>query len=210
MTKAKKNTLTLSFMNSWLQDSAVHSVTVNPEPFPHFIIDNFLVEDKLDKLIAALSAEEFIYKEADLFQFKQTNDLAGTDNVFLQELRSFLCSPDFVKYMEAITGLQLKTGVVDLAGTMYEDTDFLLCHDDKLDERKVAFLLYLTDMEDGDGGSLNLLSEKDGAPDNVVEKIIPKCNRFAVFEVSEISFHEVEEIVADKQRVALGGWLHGR
>lgn len=48
---------------------------------------------------------------------------------------------------------------IDLAGQIYSPGDYLLCHDDQLEGRKVAFICYLVDEEwnlDEDGGSLDL------------------------------------------------------
>jgi Rps23 Pro-64 3,4-dihydroxylase Tpa1-like proline 4-hydroxylase len=177
--------------------------------FPHLEIKNFFTNEFIAKIADSLQREPFYVKQSDLFSFKQTADLISTKEPVLQELRAFLLSESFMKYMEQITGFKLKRNKLDLAGTMYEDTDYLLCHDDQLDKRKIAFLIYLSDMTAKEGGFLNIFGNKKGRPTKVVKKIIPKYNKFALFEVSKISFHSVEEVKTNKQRIAIGGWYYG-
>ena len=66
-----------------------------------------------------------------------------------------------------------------MAGTLYVDTDYLLCHDDQLEGRKIAYLFYLSDMKETDGGSLNLFASKNRVPTTIERKIIPKFNTFS-------------------------------
>ncbi|MFT4313142.1 MAG: 2OG-Fe(II) oxygenase family protein [Candidatus Woesearchaeota archaeon] len=177
-------------------------------PFKHIQITDFFIPEKLEIVLAALGEEHFFEKESDLFKFMQTQDLAHTKNTVLQEFIQFLYSTEFIQFMEDITKFNLNKKEVDIAGTLYQDTDFLLCHDDELEGRKIAFLVYLSTQTEEDGGSLKLYSHKDGKPHAVEKKLYPKINSFTFFEVSETSFHEVEEIYTDTQRIAIGGWYH--
>merc|ERR1712179_158058 len=44
----------------------------------------------------------------------------------------------------------------------------------------------------------------------VVQKLLPKNNSFAFFEVSPVSFHQVSEVISSsKTRLSVGGWFHG-
>jgi len=174
------------------------------KPFPHLQIKNFLKEKQLIKVFQALLKEKFTEKQSDLFKFLQTHDFASTENKTLRELRSFLCSEEFISIINQITDLSLKPGVIDLHGTCYRDTDFLLCHEDKLEGRKVAFMLYLSDFKAADGGALELYSKKL----NPVKKYIPKTNTFLFFEISKKTFHQVTEVLKDKQRITIAGWFH--
>lgn len=179
------------------------------EPFPYLEIKNFLSDEKAKNILKALLKEKFYEKESDLFKFLQTDDLNFAKNKCLLEFRNFLCSKEFIDYMGKITNIKLKYGVVDISGSIYRNTDYLLCHDDRLEGRKIAYLFYLSDFTLKEGGSLNLFSSKKGLPDKVIKKIFPKFNTFVFFEVSDLSFHEVEEVLTDKQRIAIGGWFHG-
>src|SRR3989344_6752066 len=110
-----------------------------------------------------------MFKQADLFQFSQTNDLVGTKNKILSAFRSILCSPDFLKALSVISGIELKPNTIDIAGTLYQDTDFLLCHDDQLEGRAIAFLYYLSDLDPMEGGRLLLYNSKNKKPSAVVK-----------------------------------------
>ncbi|KAH9383044.1 hypothetical protein HPB48_023766 [Haemaphysalis longicornis] len=90
--------------------------------------------------------------------------------------------------------------------------DVLLCHDDELEGRRIAFILYLTHgwmLEDG--GTLDLFDvDSNGQPRDIIHSLVPRCNGFAFFEVSPVSFHQVAEVLSeDKVRLSVGGWFHG-
>ncbi len=178
------------------------------KPFPHIIIDNFLKRESLLELITGIQEENFHMKMSDLFCFYQTDDLVSSNHIFIKKFYEFFKSEQFINFAHELTGIEFTPNVVDLQGSIYQDTNFLLCHDDQLEGRKLAFLLYLSDMNEEEGGALTLFESKKGIPTKVTARIQPKINRFVCFEVSDDSFHEVEEVLADKQRLTLGGWLH--
>jgi Rps23 Pro-64 3,4-dihydroxylase Tpa1-like proline 4-hydroxylase len=180
------------------------------KPFSYLELDKFFSNQFIEKAINSLSKERFEIKESDLFKFKQTNDFQSSESKELQGLRELLKSDEFINYLQEITGIELKKDKIDIHGTLYENTDFLLCHDDKLDTRKIAFMIYLSDFKESDGGTLDLYRSNNKKPTKISKKITPKFNKFAFFKVSEISFHEVSEIVVDKQRLAIGGWFHAK
>lgn len=201
-------------LNRWINKIYLHEKTIanlknkfkKNDPYPYLELSGFFNENKAKGLLSALAKERFYEKNSDLFKFYQTNDIASSKNSELLDFRYFLASVDFIRYMEFLTGLNLKPGKIDLAGTLYKDTNFLLCHDDKLEKRKIAFLFYLSNLEDKDGGSLNLMD----AHFKLTRKIRPEFNKFTFFQVSSHSFHEVQELVANKQRMAFGGWFHDK
>ncbi len=176
-------------------------------PFSFIELKGFFKQDIARRVLEQLSKEPFYSKEADLFKMMQTNDLVSSKNVFLQKFRSFLKSRDFLKYIQQISDTKLNGGI-DSNGSLYQSTDYLLCHDDRLQGRKVAFFYYLTNMKKSDGGRLQFFSSKNKKPIRVVKSIIPKFNTFAFFIVSDRSFHQVEEVQSNK-RLTLSGWFHG-
>jgi len=177
------------------------------KPFPHLEIKNFLPPKKAASLLKALRKERFYEKEADLFKFLQTNDFMGTKSKVLRDFRTFLSSKKFIQIIENITTAKLKKGVIDLHATCYRDTDFLLCHEDKLEGRKIAFMIYLTDTKKSEGGCLQLYSTEK--PKKIVKTLPPKGNSFVFFEISKKSFHQVSELLVPKQRITIAGWFHG-
>ena len=182
----------------------------NSTPFHHIELEHFFDEKKCANILKALKKEEFLEKESDLFKFMQTHDLQGTENKTLQEFRIFLSSEAFISYMETITEIELKKESIDLSASMYQNTDYLLPHDDQLQGRKIAFMLYLSTLEAKDGGKLILYNTKGGKPQEEEKAITPQCNKCVFFKVCENSFHEVEEVITNKQRITLGGWFHGK
>lgn len=85
--------------------------------------------------------------------------------------------------------------------------DYLLCHDDELERRRIAFIIYLVpDNWDGskDGGCLDMFESGpapglqctkenpgDYHPWRVVRSLPPQRNCLAFFEVCSKSFHQV-------------------
>lgn len=180
----------------------------NHSPFSHIEMHDFLNPEKVKTILKALKKEEFLEKESDLFKFMQTHDFKTVDNKELKEFYHFLSSEAFITFIEAITELKISTKI-DMSASLYQNTDFLLPHDDRLEKRKIAYMLYLTELKVNEGGKLLLYKTKAGHPSEPEEAITSKFNTFIIFKVSEKSFHEVEEVIANTQRITIGGWFHG-
>jgi len=181
------------------------------KPFPHWIIKDFLPTAEAVDLIKALSKEKFYLKEADLFTFYQTNDLKSASNKILQKFNHYLSS-EFIDELEEMTKIKLKRNSLDISGNLYQNTNYLLPHDDRLENRSLAFLYYLSGLEKKDGGSLALYDTKKisgkETPNKIVKRIVPQFNTMVIFQVSNRSFHEVEELLQKKQRLTISGWFH--
>lgn len=178
------------------------------KPFPHLVLPSLFLPEKLERVTKALQRENFHLKDADLFTFYQTDDLKGTTNKILLEFRDLLSSSEFIQFMSSITGIRLIPRKIDLAGTLYTLTHHLLPHDDDLENRKVAFMLYLTTLQKKDGGALGLYASENRKATTIVKRIQPQANTFVFFTVSKSSFHEVEEVLSNQKRVALSGWFY--
>lgn len=171
-------------------------------PFSHIIIRDFLDAETLDQVSESLFNQQFSEKKADLFHFFQTNDLKPVIPDFIQQLFEKLAP-----FLEETFHVPLSRKTIDIQGSIYSDGHHLLCHDDQLDSRAVAFMLYLTDIDAG--GQLRLYAQKDNIPNpNSYKDIAPQENTLVCFLVGEKSFHEVKEVIADQQRVTIGGWFH--
>ena len=59
--------------------------------------------------------------------------------------------------LHKITGIEV-SNTADLFASVYRDTNYLLCHDDQIEDRKIAFIVYLVsdDWNEKDGGALNI------------------------------------------------------
>ncbi len=177
-------------------------------PFPYVVLKDFFVLKKLKQMNAALQQESFKKLESDLLKFSQTNDLSSSSHPAIKQFYGFLSSPEFRAYMAMLSGFRLSSGL-DCMGSLYEDTSFLLPHDDRLESRKIAYMIYCSSSSKHDGGMLCLYDSKKDIPSRIVRRILPVENQFVFFAVSKKSFHGVSEIKR-KKRLTMNGWFHGR
>ncbi len=208
----------LAALKGWIQEQHLSEAASKEyakqfqknKPFPHLLIKNFLHQKQVSFLLHAVQKQKFEKKESDLFSFSQTKDLSKSTAFVLSSLHTMFTSSYFFKWLQEISGIpKLKTRV-DLHGTCFSQTDHLLPHDDVLDDRKLAYILYLSTLSKKDGGALEFFSvTADNQPVKIVASYPPIENSFMIFFVNRKSFHQVTEVVADKKRFALGGWFHG-
>lgn len=109
------------------------------------MLDFFDDIELIGKLQEELKSARFFRNENDLYSLSQTIDLklfdfekyptlCGFKRFMLTKMRDFMAN---------ITGFELNTQVA-ITGSKYANGDLLLPHDDSLDFRKIAFVLYLT------------------------------------------------------------------
>ena len=185
---------------------------IGDKPFRHWVCKDFLEEEFARRLKSEILNEKFNEKNNDLYTFRQTNDLKVSKQAHVVALRNLLYGQQFLDIMRKLTGIELND-TVDMASLRFSQTDNLLCHDDELEGRRIAYILYLVPKTwtAKDGGSLDLFDCDDQQqPRNVVTRLVPQWNSFSFFEVSPVSYHQVAEIVSpDKERVSISGWFHG-
>uniref|UniRef100_T1JIB2 Prolyl 4-hydroxylase alpha subunit domain-containing protein n=1 Tax=Strigamia maritima TaxID=126957 RepID=T1JIB2_STRMM len=186
--------------------------TVSNEPFKFCCLPNFLdSEDFLKRLKTELLDCDFVDKNNDLYKFQQSDELRNINLPHVKAIQKTF-ETEILDWIKKFTGIPLES-TLDLTASQYKCTDVLLCHDDELEGRRIAFILYLVpDWCKKDGGTLDLFpQEKIGHPSpKSVHSIVPKWNSFVFFEVTQESFHQVSEIVnEDKCRLSLSGWFHG-
>ena len=190
------------------------NVTVILDPFPCGVIRDFLAEPQF---VSVLQSEcdklNFVEKNNDLYKFRQSPALSSETGGCIGKLRKCLLT-DLRPWIMDILDVELEEDGLDLFCARYQHTDTLLCHDDELEGRKVAFIFYLTEesWSEEDGGLLELFrTDARGDPADVVTRLLPRHNSFAFFEVSPVSFHQVSEVLSQtKQRLSLSGWFHGK
>jgi len=195
-------------------EAVSEDVTVSTDPFNCLVVKNFLKNPEfLEELRLECDNLKLTQKNNDLYKFHQSAALSDNAGTYIQELRTKLLQQMRTWIMECLE-LELDAGSLDLFCAKYRHTDTLLCHDDELEERKVAFILYLTEdaWSEADGGMLELFdTDEKGNPDKVVRRLLPEGNSFALFEVSPVSFHTVSEVLSEtKTRLSLSGWFHGK
>jgi len=110
----------------------------------------------------------------------------------------------FIALVEALTGLTL--GAATTSVHAMTQGDYLLAHDDDLDGRRVAFVLFLTPDWPEDAGGVLRFSGRDAG----VSSIRPEYNSLALFDVTAGTSHEVGVITpaaGDRARVTISGWF---
>nr|XP_060644210.1 prolyl 3-hydroxylase OGFOD1 [Anolis sagrei ordinatus] len=182
---------------AWARKEALRdeAVVLDPAPFPHCVIPNFIqTEGFLEGLQKELLSLDFHEKCNDLYKFKQSDDLKKRREPHIAALRRVLFE-DFRAWLSDVTRVELEP-TVDLSCAKYQYTDALLCHDDELEGRRIAFILYLVPpWKDSDGGTLDLFStDEHSQPLQVVKSLVPSWNSLAFFEVSPVSFHQARRL----------------
>ncbi|MBI4140345.1 2OG-Fe(II) oxygenase [Candidatus Woesearchaeota archaeon] len=177
------------------------------KPYPHLILKDFFNQTKLETLRAALLAEPFEHIDKDLFSFENTKDLAASNNHAIQEFYKFFSSNEFKQFMQQITGEKLGS-ISDMHGHIFKQGDYLLFHDDKVEKRRIAYVINLSKaFTKKDGGRFMMYDVK--RPQKHAVAIVPQFNTFVCFKVSARSLHAVEEVLSDKKRMTIGGWFYG-
>lgn len=181
------------------------------DPFPICILPKFINEEEcLRRLKEELLDLMFHEKNNDLYTFHQSDDLSDVHTRYISCLIKLLYD-DFRNILSEVTGIELNNKM-DVTCSQYSHGDVLLCHDDELEERRIAFILYLVPAwKEDDGGALQLYDcDAKNHPGNIVKSFIPMWNNFIFFEVNSTSFHQVEEVLSlDKTRMTISGWFHG-
>lgn len=161
-------------------------------PFNHFLIDNFLNETDFLNIKKIYDKQKFQLKHTDLFKFYQTDELSNH-----KELDFFKFNLDSV--FNKIT--DINDTFYTIFAACYNKGDYLLCHDDLVDMRKYAFTYYLDDLDSGDLVMFNSDCDKE------IKRIQVKKNRLLIFEVSSLSWHEVDTCLEDGRK-SITGWLN--
>jgi Rps23 Pro-64 3,4-dihydroxylase Tpa1-like proline 4-hydroxylase len=170
-------------------------------PFPYVVLDDVV---PAGDLMEVLDDEGVARYEAELFVFEASppNGLA--------ELRTQFAGV-FAPLLSRVTGKQV-TGA-DMRAFAYRPGHYLLPHTDHRDglERLLAYAYYLPSPEAPRGGELELYRcEIDGGELVATESarlIEPKPWRLVVFDVSDVSLHQVREVLGGL-RISLAGWFY--
>ena len=202
-------------------------------PFPHVTLGG-----SADGGCGLLSAEfaaalladcrerlSFTRRETDLYSLHQSQDLKAVEeraapavHLLVQELYS----ARFRQLVAQVSGLQLSalSSSVSISCAVYGAGDRLLCHDDRLQGRRIAYILYLVpqDWAERDGGQLDLFASAEGLQPSApvhsprTVSLVPAFNTLSFFAVRPDSHHSVREVTAaapGRLRVAISGWFHG-
>lgn len=195
-----QSTLTFSFDPVHLDNLAerYRESYAQAEPFPHVVIDNFLPEAILNKILEEFPQPKSI--EWQKFENVSEKKLAASSELQIQEMTRLLLyqmnGATFVNFLEKLTGID---GIIPdphlVGGGLHqiERGGYLKIHVDfnkhgklKLD-RRLNLLLYLNqDWQEEYGGHLELWDR------DMIEcrkKILPIFNRCVIFSTTDFSYH---------------------
>jgi len=170
-------------------------------PFPYVVLDDVV---PTGDLMAVLDDEGVARYEGDLFVFE-----ASPPNG-LPELRAQFAAA-LAPLLSRVTGKQVARA--DMRAFAYRPGHYLLPHTDHQEglARLLAYAYYLPSPEPPDGGELELFRcELAGGELVVTEpalRIEPRPWRLVVFDVSDVSLHQVCEVLAGL-RISLAGWFY--
>lgn len=170
----------------------------NAIPFPHIVIDNFLPESILEKILEEFPKPEEVDWQS--FNNKSEKKLASTSELQMGEATRLLLyqlnSSTFLNFLEKLTGIEglipdphfLGGGLhqIETGGYLKLHVDFNIYKRFNLD-RRLNLLLYLNkDWPEEYGGHLQLW---DGEMKTCYQKILPIFNRCVVFSTTDFSYH---------------------
>jgi len=177
-------------------------------PFPHLVFDDFVPVEVLPELLAVLEEEPVDRFEGDIFAFEASRPVPRTAEL-LQLRDSFaetLAGP-----LSRITDKMLRRA--DMRAFAYRPGHFLLPHSDHEEGvgRALAYAYYVPSPEPPLGGELELftctLEGREVVRTESALLIEPRSNRLVVFDVSDVSLHQVREVLGGL-RVSLAGWFY--
>jgi hypothetical protein len=178
------------------------------QPFPHLVFDDFVTADAWPALLAILEEEPVERYEGDLFAFEATAPEPTT--LALRDLRDAF-GRTLAPPLSRITAKPVRRA--DLRAYAYRPGHYLLPHSDHQDGlgRALAFACYLPSPEPPAGGELELFRcrSEHGALVAIepAGQIAPRPNRLVVFDVSDVSLHQVREVLGGL-RLSLAGWFY--
>ncbi len=188
-----------------LDEAALARAWRDAQPFPHFVIDDVVAPAELAAILDEESVDRY---EGDLFVFDATTPEPATGEFrALREAFARALAPP----LSRITGKRVAT--VDMRAFAYRVGHYLLPHSDHREglHRALAYVYYLPSPEPPVGGELELFrcAIDDGELVSIesAKLVEPRGHRLVVFEVSDVSLHQVREVLGGL-RLSLAGWFY--
>ncbi|XP_022180958.1 prolyl 3-hydroxylase OGFOD1 isoform X2 [Myzus persicae] len=189
------------------------AVTKLNTPFDVYKLDcrDMISNAEAFKLREALLTMTFKKKSCDLYSFSQSPDfIRSTKLKKPKEVEQFLVLLETLKQNIATYLGKTFNDTISASCSKYDRGDYLLCHDDRVDDRSVAFIYYLNyDWLPEWGGTLDIYSVDDtNSATEIVENINPDFNTMIFFPVEKYTYHQVAENVSTFARISINGWFH--
>jgi Rps23 Pro-64 3,4-dihydroxylase Tpa1-like proline 4-hydroxylase len=192
----------------WQDEARLAKAWREAAPFPHLVFEDFVAEAEMARLFEIVEDEPVDRYEGDLLAFDATAPEVATEGMrALRDEFAAVLAPALAR----ITGKTVRRA--DMRAYAYRVGHYLLPHADHQDGlgRALAFAYYLPSPEPPVGGELELFRCRleHGAlvatvPDRRIE---PRGNRLVVFDVSDVSLHQVCEVLGGL-RISLAGWFY--
>lgn len=182
----------------------------NSNPTKNILITDFFKNNIFKKIKKNIEKEDYYLEDHDLYRFLRTEDFKTSTIKEIREIRNYFISEEIIKFLESITKTTLNKNKITIHSLKMSNTHYLLCHNDKVENRKIAFIYYLTELKEKDGGKFEFFNSntKKLPEPETIKSIIPKANTLNIFEVTETSYHQITEILTDKERITIGGWYY--
>jgi hypothetical protein len=222
-------------LGPWIADEgALAHAWRSAAPFPHVVIDDFLDPDCLDDVLAILDEEGLNRYEADLYAFDATAPEPRTDE--MRALRAEWART-LAPILARITGSSVATADLRAYAYRVGDYLLPHADHQEGLERKLAFAYYLPSPTEIEAAPIVDAAERDVVEANAgpsgerglvggelelyrcrVENgeladiesatlVEARANRIAIFDVSDVSLHQVREVLGGL-RLSLSGWFY--
>lgn len=185
--------------DTWRDEPALAAAWRAAQPFPHLVFDDVV---PATPILDVLDDEGVVRQEGDIFAFEASGDLTQLGAQF---------GAVFAPALARITGKPVTRA--ELRAYAYRVGHYLLPHSDHQDglARLLAFAYYLPTPEPPRGGELELFRcTVEGSEITSTDPallIAPRPHRLAVFDVSDVSLHQVREVLGGL-RLSLAGWFY--
>lgn len=169
------------------------------KPYPHIVLDNVLEESVVAQAIVEFPDLDDVQwtNYLHINERKYANPNIDTWGPTLQRVARYFMSPEFIKFVEQLTGIEqllpdpsLDGGGLHRSihgGFLNIHADFTAHHVHGDWQRRVNLLLYLNeDWRDEYGGELELWSHDMS---RCVERVAPIANRAVIFTTTDDAFH---------------------
>lgn len=190
--------------STWQDEGALAEAWRRAQPFPHLVVDELTASD----VFAVVDDEAVDQYEGDIFRFEATAPEPATAE--FRALRDEFAAV-LAPRLSRITGKQVSRA--DMRGYAYRPGHYLLPHTDHRDglSRSLAYAYYLPSPEPPLGGELELFACRVTGGEIVATDsacmIEPRGNRLVVFDVGDVSLHQVREVLGGL-RISLAGWFY--
>jgi 2OG-Fe(II) oxygenase superfamily len=194
--------------SAWHDEQALANAWRAAQPFPYLIFDDFVPSESLPELFAILDEEPVERYEGDIFVFDASAPEPHTEG--LRALRDGF-GETLAPTLSRITAKPVSRA--DMRAYAYRVGHYLLPHSDHQDglDRALAFAYYLPSPEPPSGGELEMyrcrLESGVLVSTESARLVEPRPNRLVVFDVSDISLHQVREVLGGL-RISLAGWFY--